>query len=464
MRSVEEILNDLRILDGGLGNEVELPCHDSSPTWILDEIWDKVQEVGQRALSAYMDFCKEENYPHSYLLGLDILIMGEVDPKNPKHIINIHPTIVEGPCCNSYPACPNLDSYKLYMRIKNKGFNPDEVQYPVHPTKIRDKIAQLFWKLWRLQGGEGVPTVAVFTRPYPESEEESAHIVMLDGFLKNGLDAVRITPAEKPYVKDGYLWVGDKKIHFAYRRIERIHIPVFYGENLGNQIINQTYNTKWVNPLEIDDLRSKTIEEKVFRRWEAKTGKKIPRPVTLLENEITPQNVMKLCERGGFVMKRWNSTGGKGVFLHVNLERAIYVCDFLYKKYDGRHMILMDMDKLNETLKIFENFKEDTAVQQLRFIDARDIENNRKLVYDTRINALYDPELKKWEFISGISRVVPCGVDVDNGNSLLTNITSGAEIAPLVIGYTKNPEFKKTLNFGPLISQILKGSDELYLE
>ncbi|MBN2056340.1 hypothetical protein JW905_15565 [bacterium] len=451
---------DLRLIDGGLGNQRELPCHDDSPTWILDQAWDEVKQICRNALDAYMDYCREEGLPHSYLLGLDVLIMGEADPDDPRHVRDIRPTLVEGPCCNSYPACPNLDSYKLYRRLQAKGFNPDRVTYDVHPTKIREKIARALINMWSAHGHDQLPRVGIFTRPYPESEEEASHVAMLEGFKLAGLEAYRVTPDENPTVRDGRLWVHGKPLDVCYRRIERIHIPIFYGEQLGRRIIEDTPHTLFFNPLKIDDLRSKTIEERVFRRWEAKTGVRISRPRTLLGDEITPGNVTALADAGGYVMKRWNSTGGKGVFLHLNMARAKTIAEQLYVRYDGRHMLQMDAQALTRHLAEFADFHEDTAIQQLRLVDARVLGDRKRLVYDTRINALYDAEAKQWDFISGISRSVPCGDGIESGNSLLTNITAGAEISPLVMGTSNDPSVLSDVTFGPLLTALMNGAHD----
>lgn len=98
----------LQLLIGDKGHESPLPAYLDSPTWIVDKAWDQFMEVANNSLDAYMLYCTENNLPHSYLLGLDILVMGKIDPENPKKIIDIRPTLLEGPCCNSYPACPNL--------------------------------------------------------------------------------------------------------------------------------------------------------------------------------------------------------------------------------------------------------------------------------------------------------------------------------------------------------------------
>ncbi len=453
---------DLRLTDGGLGQEDIIPCYDDSPTWLIDQAWEKAMEVGQNALAAYMKYCREEQLPHSYLLGLDILFMGEVDPENPRRIIDIRPTLVEGPCCNSYPACPAVDALKLYRRLQVKGFDPDRVEYPSHPTMVRQRIASMMIGLYHRQGGTGMPRAAVFTRPYPESEEETAHVLMIKAFEKAGMETYRITPDEKPEVKNGMLWVHGKPIHMVYRRIERIHVPVFYGEKLGNQIINETPKTMFVNPWKIDDLRSKTIEERAFRRWEAEhPDRPVSRPRTLLDEEVTPANVAELASHGGWVMKKWNSTGGKGVFLYFNRKISDEAVKYLYLDASGRHMIHLDEEGVKKELKDLENFCEDTAVQQLRLVDARVLGPDKRLVYDTRINALYNAEFDTWDFVSGMSRSVPCGPGVTNGNSLLTNISSGAEVSPLILGHLRSPEGAKDLKFGPLLRAIMDGKTEI---
>ncbi|MBN1878718.1 hypothetical protein JW823_01280 [bacterium] len=453
---------DLRLTDGGLGQEDIIPCYDESPTWLVDHAWEQAMEVGRNALAAYMKYCREEKLPHSYLLGLDILFMGKVDPSNPRHIIDIRPTLVEGPCCNSYPACPAVDALKLYRRLQVKGFDPDRVDYPSHPTMVRQRIASMMIGLFHRRGGSGMPRAAVFTRPYPESEEETAHVLMIKAFEKASMETYRITPDEKPEVRNGKLWVHGKPIDMVYRRIERIHVPVFYGEKLAAQIINETPDTMFVNPWKIDDLRSKTIEERAFRRWEAEhPDRPVSRPKTLLDSEVTPSNVAELASYGGWVMKKWNSTGGKGVFLYFNRKVTDKAVEYLYLDASGRHMIHLNEDEVRKELDALKNFNEDTAVQQLRLVDARVLGPDKRLVYDTRINALYNAEFDTWDFVSGMSRSVPCGPGVSNGNSLLTNISSGAEVSPLVLGHLRSPEGKKDLTFGPLLQAILDGRTEI---
>jgi len=449
--------DDSRLIQGGRGLEVEIPGHVDSPTWIVDKAWDRVSEVAQNALAAYLEYCKDENLPHSYLLGLDILITGIVD-KSGKKVVDIRPTLLEGPCCNSYPACPNFFAsrlYKQYFAMSGK----DYVEYPVHPTEIMDKIVEAYLGLWKARGETRKPVVGIFTRPYPESEEETAHVIAYETFKKYGVNVYRITPDEKPYVKNGKIYVDDTPVDICHRRIERIHVPLFYGEKLGNQIIKEATETIWVNPWKIDDLRSKTIEETAFRRWEAKGGKPISRPITLLDKEITPENVGKLLETGGYALKKWNSTGGKGVFLHAYMPVVKNVYEKLYSKYDGRHMILVEESEKDKYLSEFEDYKEDAAIQQLRVIDARNLGGNDRLVYDTRINALYNEDEKKWHLISGMSRCVPCGPTVTNGNSLLTNVSSGAEMSVLVMGKSKRGA-KKEMNFGPLLTVMMDGKTE----
>lgn len=453
---------DLRLLDGGLGEENSIPCYDDSPTWLIDGAWDQVKAVAQNALAAYMKFCKDEGYPHSYLLGLDILFMGQIAPGNPNRIVDIRPTLVEGPCCNSYPACPAVDAYKLYRRLQVKNFDPDRIEYPSHPTMVRHKIASLLISIFRRNGGQGMPKVAVFTRPYPESEEETAHVEMLQAFRRAGMDAYRITPDEKPDVRNGKLTVNGVPIDVVYRRIERIHVPDFYGTELAARIINETPGTVFVNPWKVDDLRSKTIEERCFRRWEdAHPDRPVSRPTTLLDQEVTPENVRMLADRGGWVMKKWNSTGGKGVFLHFNDAISAAAVKKLYIKADGRHMIHLNPDDMEKELQAFAQFNENTAVQQLRLLDARVLSDTSRLIYDTRINALYNPELETWEFISGMSRSVPCGQTISNGNSLLTNISAGAEVSPLILGYSRTEESKQDLAFGPLLQAIMDEKTEI---
>jgi len=451
---------DLRLLTGGRGEEEEIPAHITSPTIVINEAWACVKEVAQNALEAYLYYCKNHSYPHSYLLGLDILITGKIDPNNKNKVIDIRPTILEGPCCNSYPACPGFFSKRLYLQLKASGYPVDKVNYPVNPNLILDKLVDAFQFLWEKEGKAGKPVIGVFTRPYSESEEETAHLEVIKAFKRRGFETLRITPEEKPYVKEGRIWVGTIPVDMCYRRIERIHVPVFYGEKLAKSIIEDTPNTYWINPWKIDDLRSKTIEERAFREWERWSGKTISRPVTLLPEEITTDKIKEMLSEGGYVHKLWNSTGGKGVFLHVYLPSVENIYSQLYRRFDGRHMILITEESLPNYLKEIENLSVDATVQQLRTIDARKLSEEKRLVYDTRINVLFNARKGEWEFISGISRCVPCGENIENGNSLLTNVSSGAELAPLVMGESK--EEVKEFTFGPLLSALMEGKKEVY--
>ncbi len=447
---------DLRLLDGGRGHEEEVPGHPESPTWVVNAAWDKVSAVGKAALDAYMRYCEEEGLPHSYLLGLDILVTGEADPSGRK-VVDIRPTMLEGPCCNSYPACPNIDSYRLYRRASMIGQEPDLVTYPTHPTEILVKLVSMFRSAWAAFRAGTDPVVGILTRPYPESEEETAHNLVLEACRKAGLQVHRITPDERPGVAGGKLTVGGTPIDVCYRRIERIHVPMFYGEVLARKIFEETPETLFLNPWKVDDLRSKTIEETCFRRHEAAGGAPVSRPTTLLGDEITPEAVGDLMARGGYAMKKWNSTGGKGVFLHINMDTSKAIFDRLYGRYDGRHMLPLSGDAIEDALKAFGSFDEDAAVQQLRVIDARPMEGEERLVYDTRINVIYDAMRKEWDFLSGISRCVPCGVE-GAGNSLLTNVTSGAHISPLIMGRAES--VKAPMRFGPLLEAMLRGETE----
>ncbi len=460
MTSIQE--EDLRLLDGGRGKEEEVGCYDASPTWVIGRVWEETRQLCLDALDAYLVFCRREGYPHSSLLGLDVLFMGVVDSENPRRIIDLRPTLVEGPCCNSYPACPNIDSVKLYKRAVKKGYDPDRIRYPVHPTRILARIVRLFRETWKQEGRKDLPVVAVFTRPYEESEEESAHNIILNGFKSAGFTAFRITPAEKPDVRHGKLYLNGTPIDMVYRRIERIHVPMFYGGELGRKIVEETTETKWINPWPVDDLRSKTIEEKVFRAWESENDRKISRPRTLLSDEINFSSVEELGANSGFAVKRWNSTGGKGVFLHINHHVAKEACTRLYGRYDGRNMLILDEGDYKRELAMFDSFTDDSAIQELRLADARDI-HGKKLVYDTRINALYDPVGKTWDFISGISRSVLCGENVGIGNSILTNISSGAEVSPLIMGDLRSGFSSTDVEMGPIMRALADGEREVLL-
>lgn len=448
--------NDLRLLMGGRGDEQEVSSFDQSPTFVVDKAWDAWWEVAENSLAAYMHFTKSMNKPHSYVLGLDILATAETDPARPGVAIDVRPTILEGPCCNSYPACPNFYPSRLYGRAVAAGHDPDSVEQPHHPTKIVDRIVQLHKDVWKAKGNKGKPVCAVFTLPYPGSEEETAHNITLNKMKAEGLEAYRITPDEKPVVKDGRIWVNDRPIDICWRRIERKHVTVHYGEELGRKIIDATPKTLWINPWEVDDWRSKTIEEKCFREYEKATGKRVSRPMTLLGSEITPENVRGLLARGGYAHKKFDSTGGKGVFLHYYKPAVGGLYDLLFERYDGRHMTEVNEENVETFLSAFKNFSEDAAIQQMRMIDSRACGTNR-LVYDSRVNVIYDPLKKKWDFLSGISRVVPCGHDVANGNSLLTNVSSGASMTALVVGKTKRAT---KVEYGEFLSAMMRGKTE----
>ncbi|MBN2054416.1 hypothetical protein JW905_05815 [bacterium] len=451
--------DNVKLFMGGRGLEEEVPCHWSSPTFVVDKAWEKVKEVGRASLDAYMSYCRSFGFKHSYLLGLDILITGVIG-QDRKSVVDIRPTILEGPCCNSYPACPNFYPSRLYARATHEGLNLDSIDWEVHPTKIRDEIIGAFQAIWEARGNPGKPVVAVLTRPYPESEEETAHVLMLERLGALGYKAFRITPDEVPSVKSGKLHVHGIPIDICYRRIERVHVPMFYGWPFAMDVVYHCPNTVFFNPWEIDDLRSKTIEEQAFRQWEWRTGKSVSRPVTLLGKEITRENVHKMIMGGGgFALKKWNSTGGKGVFLHTYEPMSGAVYDKLYKRYDGRHMVLMTKENLEEHLAVFDDFQQDAAIQQMRTIDARAIGEEERLVYDTRINVLYNELDKEWRFISGMSRTVPCGPTLENGNSLLTNVSSGAHMSPLVIGHTKGGNTEGMI-FGPLLQALMAGKTE----
>ena len=474
-----EFPDHLQLVIGDKGHETLLPAYLDSPTWIVDKAWDQFQIVANTALDAYMNYCARNNLPHSYLLGLDILVMGEIDPNNPNKIVDIRPTMVEGPCCNSYPACPNLWAARLYGQLKHLGKNPDIVDYPTHPEKILEKICNLFQNIWTKDGDSNrKPVIGVFTRPYELSEEETAHDLTLKAFKNAGFEAYRITPDEKPEVKQDKLWVNGRPIDMVWRRIERIHLPgqahpphreykemqwvKFYEDQFAKKVIEETSGTIFINPWKVDDLRSKTIEERAFRLYESENpGKQVSRPITLLDKEINYNSVKNLASRGGWVMKKWNSTGGKGVHLHVNNDLAGNTISKLYSRYNGRHMVILDSAQMEKELKLFDSFNEDTAIQQLRYVDARSLGEEKRLVYDTRINVLYDPLKKKWEFLSGMSRSVPCGPTVENGNSLLTNVSMGAEISPLIMGHVKAGADRSQIKYGPLLDAMMKGKTEL---
>ena len=92
------------------------------------------------------------------------------------------------------------------------------------------------------------------------------------------------------------------------------HMPMFYGWELALDIVEGCPNTFFVNPWEIDDLRSKTIEETAFRMYETRTGISVPRPRTLLGNEITPENVRSLMHEGWLLLLRSGTVPVEKVF------------------------------------------------------------------------------------------------------------------------------------------------------
>ena len=103
--------------------------------------------------------------------------------------------------------------------------------------------------------------------------------------------------------------------------------------------------------------------------------------------------------------------------------------------------------------------------KRIRF--ALDQGKSREVVFgaedDTRINVIYNPEFETWEFLSGMSRSVACGPAVTSGNSLLTNITSGAEVSPLTLGYTRTEAGRTEMNFGPILNAIMNDKTEIMI-
>ncbi len=443
---------DYTLLYGGRGHERIVEGHPESPTWIVNDAFDKVKSVVDTSMAAYHHYCTEQGLPHSYFLGLDILVTGEIDADG--NVADIRPTILEGPCSNSNPACPYIDSYRLFRRAELLGIDPDRVEFPVHPTQILDKLIAMFRGVWAAKTGDSNPVVGILTRAYPESEEETAHQLTLDACLAAGLRAFRITPDENPGVENGKLTVAGVPIDVCYRRIERKDVAEFYGPDLAPRLIKDTRETLFLNPWEVDVLRSKAVEERCFRSYEAATGKPVSRPQTLIGREATPDAVAAMVDRGGYARKRASSMGGRQVFLHANLKRVSRVFDQIYGRYDGYHMNLHNGDSPADFLAPLQNIEPDTIVQQLRVIDSRPTEIGYKLAYDTRINVLFDPVTQRWDIVSGISRSVPMGVDFQ-GNSLITNVSAGAHIAPLFMGTTEKPT--TDLTFGPLLTALNRG-------
>jgi len=60
-----------------------------------------------------------------------------------------------------------------------------------------------------------------------------------------------------------------------------------------------------------------------------------------------------------------------------------------------------------------------------------------------------------------MSRSVPCGPDVENGNSLLTNVSMGAEISPLIFGHVKEGADRSQIKYGPMLDAMMKGETEV---
>ena len=464
-------MQDLRLLLGGRDHERQVPAYPQSPTWIVNAAYDQVRTVIDATMAAYLRRCSELGLQHSYYIGLDILISGEIDPSG--RVVDIKPTLVEGPCCNSNPACPHIDSYRLFRRGQLAGLDPYRVASPVHPAKIQAAHIDALRAVWQAKTGEANPVIGVLSRVYDDSREETAFQLLIEACRKLGLRALRIAPEDNPTVAKGKLVADGVPIDVCQRNLPAYDMTSEYGEELGRQIVEQTPETLYFNPWEVDVLRSKAVEEEVFRSHEAAGGQPVSRPKTLIGAEATPDAVAELFDRGGFALKHSDSTGGRGVYLHVNLERANHVFDNLYGRYDGLHMELHGSKA--DFLAPLQNLANDTVIQQLRVIDSRPIEGGVKLAYDLRVNLLFNALEKSWTIVSGISRSVPMGVDIESdpnqrpsgepgigalgqGNSLLTHVSSGASIAPLIMGTTA-PENIKAMTFGPLLTALNQGED-----
>ncbi len=467
--SESDLPDDLKLVLGGRDHEREVPAYPQSPTWIVNRAFEKVQAVIDATMSAYLRRCSELGLQHSYVLGLDILISGEVDAND--RVVDIKPTLVEGPCCNSKPACPYIDSYRLYRRAQLAGLDPDRVESPLHPTKIHAALIDALRAVWQVKTGAANPVIGVLSRVYADSREETALQLLIEACRDVGLRALRIAPEDNPTVANGKLVAEGVPIDVCQRNLPAYDMTKEYGEELGRQIVEQTPETLFFNPWEVDVLRSKAIEEEVFRSHEVAGGQPVSRPRTLIGPEATPDAVAELFDHGGYALKHSDSTGGRGVFLHVNLERANHVFDNLYGRYDGHHMQLHGSGSKADFLAPLQNLAADTVIQQLRVIDSRPIGSGVKLAYDLRVNLLFNAMEKSWTIISGISRGVPMGLDIESdaraegsipllgqGNSLLTNVSSGAHIAPLIMGTTAE-ENMKAMTFGSLLTALNQGEN-----
>ncbi len=439
-----------------------MPAYPASPTWIVNGAFERVSAVVDAALAAYHRICAERGLQHSYYLGFDILITGELDPSG--RVVDIRPTIVDGPCCNSMPACPYIDSYRLYQRALLAGGEPDQVKSAVHPTKIQETMIAAFRKIWQAKTGETSPVMAVMTRTYDDSREETANSLMVQACRDAGLQAFRITPEENPSVSNGKLVVEGVPIDVCYRCLRAVEVPGIYGEELAEGILTGSPETEYVNPWQMDTLRPKATEEECFRAHEAAGGEPVSRPRTLIGAEATTNAVAEMFERGGYVLKQSGPTAGAGVHLHLNSERVRRTFDQLYGRYDGTHMELHPGNDMDTALAPFAGLASDSVVQQLRVIDSRSIGEGLRLAYDTRINLIFDAIEKHWTIISGFSRGVPMGqASVAShseprapGNSLLTDVGAGAHMAPLIMGTTAASN-TKAMTFGPLLTALNQG-------
>lgn len=456
---MDQRANDSRMLVGWGVEDKAIPVHSGSPTVVTGWVRRDVLRLCKVVLDAYLEGSRRASRPFSYLVGLDIAITGEIGRVDGRlAVVDIEPVLIEGPFCNGLPSCPSFMPVRLEPSLDVRGNLLD-------PAHVIERLIRLFRQIWSGAGRSGDPVIGVLTMAPKDCFENLAHQQIVEECRRSGLEAVRLSPGSDLEVHGGRVHCAGHAVDLIYRRIERSRILEDFAEPVGRQIVEETEKTLWTNHPDSDDLRSKVFEEEAFRDWEARTGRRIPRPRTLVGGEISAAAIRGFLARGGFVVKEADTSGGAGVRLVLDepLNRPVF--EQLYGRFDGPHMDVCEGAALAAKVTRAARPEVEGVVQQLRALDARNLEPGRALVYDLRVTCLFDPAEATWELVSGFSRVVPCGEDAE-GSTLLTNVSAGAHLAPLrilppstdVSGSSAGTAHElETTRHGPLMETLLAG-------